>query len=109
MAPVIAGAKPPQSLTYAIKLTSFLGSHFVARFGRQEEHRWRENHDCWPDSISSPMLLKAQQVFRRLTPYQVIADLRLPMVNRDGAIFTPHSKFPEYSFEIRGNELVGTE
>jgi len=55
------------------------------------------------------MLLKAQQVFRRLTPYRVIADLQLPLENRDGAFFTPHPKFPEYSFEIRRNELVAAE
>jgi hypothetical protein len=55
------------------------------------------------------MGLRAQQIFQRLTPYRVIADLRLPLENRDGVFFTPHPKFPQYSFEIRGHELVGAE
>src|SRR6266851_6436074 len=57
----------------------------------------------------SHMKFKAQQVFRRLAPYTVVSDLGLPLIKRNDAFFTPHPKFPEYSFEIRRNELVAAE
>ncbi len=55
------------------------------------------------------MRLKPEQIFGRVKPYRVVTDLKLPLENKNGVFFTPHPKFPEYTFELKGHELVGLE
>ena len=53
------------------------------------------------------MRIRAQQIFGRLDPHRIIADLNLPIEDRDGMLVTPHSREPEHFFEIQSRELVG--
>src|SRR6266404_743048 len=53
------------------------------------------------------MYLRAQDIFRTLQPYQVVADLGLPLEKRDDLYFTPHPQHPEHPLQIEDNEFVG--
>lgn len=53
------------------------------------------------------MHFRAQQIFGALDPYRIIADLKLPLENRNGLFVTPHPQQPERLFAILGQELVG--
>jgi hypothetical protein len=56
----------------------------------------------------SKMLPTVHQVFASVEPYAVIADLKLPFEERDGAFFTPHPQDPEYELQIHGRRFIGS-
>jgi hypothetical protein len=53
------------------------------------------------------MRIIAQQVFRSVEPYRIVADLRLPIEERDGLFFTKHPQQPEHSMQIGPSEFIG--
>src|SRR6266705_1865348 len=53
------------------------------------------------------MQLRAQDIFPTLEPFRVVADLRLPLENREGLFFTPHPQHPEDLLQIEEHEFVG--
>ena len=53
------------------------------------------------------MQLRAQDIFPTLEPFRVVADLRLPLENREGLFFTPHPQHPEDLLQIEDHEFVG--
>src|SRR6266446_8005012 len=53
------------------------------------------------------MQLRAQDLFPTLEPFRVVADLRLPLENREGLFFTPHPQHPEDLLQIEDHEFVG--
>jgi hypothetical protein len=52
------------------------------------------------------MQLRAQHIFARLSPYQVVVGLGLSIEQRDGLFFTPHPKNPDHLLQIREREFV---
>ena len=54
------------------------------------------------------MLPTAHQVFASVEPCAVIADLQLPVAERDGAFFTPHPQYPEHELQILGSQFIGS-
>src|SRR6266852_1625295 len=53
------------------------------------------------------MQLKAQDIFPRLEPYRVVADLGLEIKKQDGLFFTPHPEDSEHLLQIDSDEFVG--
>src|SRR5258708_1984249 len=54
------------------------------------------------------MLPTIHQVFARVEPYAVIADLKLPWIERDGGFFTPHPQDSAHEFQIQGREFIAS-
>lgn len=54
------------------------------------------------------MLPTAHQVFASVELYAVIADLQLPVAERDGAFYTPHPQDPEHELQIQGRQFIGS-
>jgi hypothetical protein len=53
------------------------------------------------------MLPTVHKVFASVEPYAVIADLKLPFEERNGAFFTPHPQSTEYELKVQGKQFIG--
>jgi len=49
----------------------------------------------------------AEQILRAVDPYRVASDLKLPLENKDGLLFTKDPQNPEYELQISQREFVG--
>jgi len=48
----------------------------------------------------------AEQILRAVDPYRVASDLKLPLENKDGLLFTKDPQDPQYEFQISGREFI---
>lgn len=54
------------------------------------------------------MRIIAQQVFRTVEPYRIVADLRLPIEERNGLFFTKHPQYSDQEMQISPVEFIGS-
>src|SRR5713226_1098169 len=52
------------------------------------------------------MQLKAEHIFSRVSPYQVVVDLKLEIQQQNGLFFTPHPRHPAQTLQIGEHEFV---
>ncbi len=48
----------------------------------------------------------AEQILRAVDPYRVASDLKLPLENKDGLLFTKDPQDPQYDFQISRREFI---